>query len=220
MKYMEEINKILNTRKDNNYISMHEINEILKNTNEKQEKIRDLYVQKMNIILNNTFNKEHYLDKKLQIIMCGFDYDHNELCILIKNTLGMLEKYYFSKINDEFKITEAKNDINRKKIQIIKEELQKLYETYDEIKKVYKIHYDKIKILNSNELLLDLNLNVIQLYIEEKKNERPLNIRMYTYSNEYLIDAPKETQEYIYQNFEEITHKVQIKKIDCPTWIK
>lgn len=219
MDYIGEINKILSTKEKEEYISIQEIYEKLKKINEKQQQLRDKYVKKMNLKLQNTYNKEHYIDKKLQIIMCGFDYDKNELCILLKNTLGLFEKYYFSKINDEFKITESKNDLNRKKLLIIKEELQELYESYDEIKKIYKKHYDKIKIQNSNELLLDLNLNIMQLYIEEKQ-KRPLNIRMYTYSNDYFIDAPKETQEYIDENFETIINKTRIKKIDCPTWIK
>jgi hypothetical protein len=60
----------------------------------------------------------------------------------------------------------------------------------------------------------------MQLYIEEKQNKRPLNIRMYTYSNDFYIEASKETHEYVRENFDEIVKKIQIKKIDCPTWIK
>ena len=215
---IEEINNILKSETNNDYISLYKIYKVLENIVLKQEKLRDLSVDKMNRKLKNIYNPNYYLDKEVKIIMCFFDYDHDELGIILKNTLNLYEKYYLKKL-DIFKITESKDDFNRKKLDVIMNDLEELYDSYDEVKKTYKAYYNEINVLNSN-FLLNINLNTIDLYLKKNSLYNLIDIKLFTYSREHFIDAPSNVQEYIENNFYEILNKAQIKKIDCPSWIK
>lgn len=207
MNICNELKRTIVKEQPQNSISIYEILQILKSINSEQEKLRDNYCDYV-----NTFFRDYFINKKFKIVFCGFDYDNNELYITVINSNNEYEKYYFSKRNNKFIITEEKNALHKKEILLIKDEFIELYDSYCDLKKIRKQNKD-VPICSSN-LKVHINLNMLEIYLEEL-----ISLTITTYTNEYYINSSKEIAEFINNNYLEILNNLYVDINYCPEWI-
>lgn len=191
---------------NNELISLYTIYKTLKNIYEKQLELRNKYVEKMNLKLNQYYNKECFIDKKIYIFMCGYDYEKDEIYIGLMNKQKKIEKYYFKK-KQGILIKEYKDELNHTKLNIIMDDLCELYDFYQKIKPLYK-SYTEIKI-NNSQLYIDFNINIMDLYSKKNTKEKKSYIKIFTYTDECDIG---ETFNNSSDNYIEELKKTYIKK--------
>ena len=208
-----ELDKLMNVQNDDlEYVSLYYVLEELRRLQKKYNDLKDIYVKTMNIRLKNYYNYEHYLDIKFDIILCGFNYDRNELYIVIRNMNGEMERYYFKK-NEELVVTRSVNGKHKNDILfLLKNDLSDLYDKYLEQKEIRKQCSSGIGVYNS-KFKANVGYNAVELSLNEL-----MSLRFMTYCDDYFIESASNIQ--IDKKVLDLLNHSYVKKCDLPFFIQ
>lgn len=205
---LSELKNVLSTGKnrDNNYISLYEIINIIKQKNNQYEQIKNNYKLELAYTSRSKYND-------LNIIIYDFDYKKSELVIGVKY-FKHYDKIAFSKKEGDLFITESESFLANDILALSGNTLSELYDEFIKYKDFKEQYKYSLKSINS-KFSIDISPHQISIYMKD------LRLTAYSYKDEYQYSCNSNIVISAFQGKEnEIFKKILIKIEDCPKYYR
>lgn len=203
---LSELKNVLSTGKnrDNNYISLYEIINIIKQKNNQYKQIKNNYELELEYAIRSKYNN-------LNIIVYDFDYKKNELKIGVIY-FDDYDRITFSKKDGDLFINESESSLANDILALSGNTLSELYDEFIKYKDFKEQYKYGLKSINS-KFLIDISPNQISIYMED------LRLTTYSYKDEYQYNCNSNIVISAFKGKEnEIFKKILIKIEDCPEY--
>ena len=213
---LEDVKEILveEKNKDEDCISLYDIAQLMKKTNNDYERIKGIYESRCDEIIKSKLGSYDSL------VIYDFDYDEKRLCIGVKIWPDDYKDITFAKSEDDLYISKSESSWDKEVFAYLSAELVNLYDELIKFLSFKKEKRYKLKTVNSN-FFVSIGSFGVDILAKSSTNQfdHDFKLSFNSYTNDYKCYCNSSTVLNAFRGKEEeIFQRIFVKISDCPKW--